>query len=755
MNLNLFELQQSNNTFFRNLTCYFFNILITFVISIIISKLFWAKHNGAIHTLIELSCIIVAFTSFIIVWNRYDQNSVISQIVAYGFLAVAAFDTLHTYYYPILGFYPEGYYDLATRFWIWGRFTEAVVLLLVTLELKNFKLSKRLGLCSCLLFIFGVYYLVIYHSWFFPVLFTANGFTPAKIFLELIVIAVLFAALWNLKKKLYNKETFDYQYLFVSIILFITSELCFISYASLYSLLFVWGHMLKAASYYYIFKGIIEIEINRPYLLLEQTTKRLADILDAVPIAITTFDQDLRFYFANKKFEEMAGCKKEMLKGLSGSELLNIFPKAEATDEKPLLDTVAHGDENTNTFVRTYQNLKGETLKALLKICKIESGALILLEDVKQLQEIDNLNLQTTAILNSIPCSVFIADTGGNITMCNNAFGELVGMDKELLLGMNLQDLDQTVYFSRADLGSKLVQGEPAEGSFQASLITPSGTTKEIMINLSHVRNIDNEIIGVLSISQDITEEKANQQKLINQEKLALLGQMGASIVHETRNFLTTIMGCSQLIDQTSQDGKVKQYAKKIYADILEVNRIISDFLTLSKPREMLLDEVAINDLVASMQSTLVTSSLMKGVTLNLFLEDIERYIECDESMIRQVVLNMCKNAVEAMAKTPDPKLTIRTELNEEANEVILSISDNGKGISKENLSKIGTAFFTTKSSGTGLGLNVCFQIIQDHKGRIEIVSELGKGTTFTITLPCIGDDDLEEDLDEPVAEII
>jgi signal transduction histidine kinase len=258
------------------------------------------------------------------------------------------------------------------------------------------------------------------------------------------------------------------------------------------------------------------------------------------------------------------------------------------------------------------------------------------------------------------------------------------------------------------------------------------------------ITNIYDEKIGLLIVVRDVSKIKEEQLKLINQEKLALLGQMGATIIHETRNFLTTIKGNSQLIELYVDNDKVKQHARKINSDTDEVNRIISDFLNLSKPRDTELEEVAFNDLILSMKDTIETSSLINKVQVVLNLDYDERYILCDETQIRQVVLNICKNAVESMEETLNPVLSIITGLNEYSKEVFIKISDNGKGIDNETIKKIGTPFFTTKKTGTGLGLNACYQIIMEHKGRIDIESEPGKGTTFTITIPYI-----EEELEE------
>ena len=114
-----------------------------------------------------------------------------------------------------------------------------------------------------------------------------------------------------------------------------------------------------------------------------------------------------------------------------------------------------------------------------------------------------------------------------------------------------------------------------------------------------------------------------------------------------------------------------------------------------------------------------------------------EKPVLCDKAQIKQVILNLTRNAFEAMEETEYPRLEIKTLLSNDSNIMMIIISDNGKGISEEVMGKIGTPFFTTKENGTGLGLSVCYRIIKDHRGNIDIKSKKGMGTTFIISLPC------------------
>lgn len=140
---------------------------------------------------------------------------------------------------------------------------------------------------------------------------------------------------------------------------------------------------------------------------------------------------------------------------------------------------------------------------------------------------------------------------------------------------------------------------------------------------------------------------------------------------------------------------------------------------------------------------------MIKGIDVEFNFNHDDRSVMCDEVRIRQVILNICKNAIEAMENVECPFLEIKTNIDELANEILISITDNGEGIPKEIISKLGTPFFTTKKNGTGLGLNACFQIVKEHEGRIDIKSELDVGTTFDIILPCISEEENEAELSE------
>ncbi|MFL0194581.1 MASE3 domain-containing protein [Clostridium sp. WILCCON 0269] len=705
----------------------------------------WTEYNGIFHSFMELMCIVLASTSFLVVWCRYYSNSVKNQIIALGFLAIAIFDLLHAFYFAALGFSPKNYFDLSARFWIIGRITEAILLLIITVNLSKIKINKWLGLFGSLTYSLGISYFILFHENLFPILYTSNGVTNIKMLLEYCIIFILVAAIWNLRKKINNKDTFTYKYIAITILLFIPAEICFTTYKTLTAFVATYGHILKIAYYICLFKGIVKTEISYPYLRLDEVNKQLQDTLNAIPLAIHTYDNNLKITFANKRFEELLHCKSADMVGLTMAEFLKKVEKVGREDENKLPSSLIEKGITMENIIRTYKTPEGNKVKLLVNIHKIENGIMFISREAAGEQAIENLNLQTETILNSMVYPAMIINSHGIITACNVSFENLLDLDKNHIIGTSLLKINKMVKFNNREVVNKFFQGDLYDEYYEASLVSMKGIKKDITGQVSSIYNVENEKIGIISVMQDVTELKNNQEKLINQEKLALLGQMGASIVHDTRNFLTTINGSCQLIELYSDDVKIKEYAEKIKTDTQEVNRIITDFLTLAKPASIAVEEVSVYDLLSSVKKLMQTSSLIKGIDVDFDFNHDERYVMCDQVRIRQVILNICKNAIEAMENVKQPVLKIETGIDDVANEIYVRISDNGSGIPKKNMPKLGTPFFTTKKNGTGLGLSSCFQIIHEHKGRIEVKSELNVGTTFNIILPCIPDDDDEK----------
>jgi PAS domain S-box-containing protein len=712
----------------------------------------WVKHLNIYHTVLELICIFIAMSIFMCVWYTYRRNTAANQVLAFGYLAVVIFDALHTFYFLRLDLSSKTYFDLSTRYWILGRLAEAVFLLL-SVSLVKVKFNKWINLFMIIILTLGISkFMISYHN-FLPVLLTEQGVTPIKVAMEYVIICLYMVTLYKLKNKIKDEEIVIYKYIFLALLMTISSEFCFTLYTSVTSISWTVGHVLKITSYYYLFKGIYISTVTYPYERLSDKNRKLEEahmevnhisetltgLINALPIAIVKYDLNSRVKYVNKKFEIIFDCNKSELEGLTRSEFIERFSE----DDNPIDDKML--EKGVTSVVKTYKTSKGERIKLSVSSQKISDGLLVLLNETRKDQELQNLHIQTETIINAVNSCIWMIDKDKKIVQCNDALAEVYEIHKKEILGMDIDRFNELTAFEARELPDLALSGNYKNQLYEVSFTSFKGNRKELLLHLSSIKNVDGDIIGAASVSTDITELKKEQQKMLQQEKLALLGQMGAGIVHETRNYLSTIKGRCQLIEILAQAEKVREHAIKINSEVDEVNRIISEFLFLSKPRETELEEISLLDVFESIKGMVETTSLVKGVDVDFELSREERYLLCDESQLKQVILNICKNAVDAMTDMSHAKLSVKTGYSEVTNEMFIKVADNGKGISEEDLKKIGTPFFTTKASGTGLGLNACYKIINEHNGRIDVESKLGKGTTFTVILPCIEDDDFED----------
>lgn len=752
-----------NTLIIRNLSKYLL-FLICSAIIVYLTKSFWEPNIVICHIIFEGLSIFFALGIFSLCWHNSIHCPMKICILGFGFLLIGIYNSVHAYYFLhpiILGSPPLNFSIILGQF---GLFIQVSVTLLCTFNFKTKpnKFSHFFMLGMTLLVITLIYTILPYMVESIMPYITSNYFI---MFIKVTVIVLSIIASIKLRNMFEINCELDYEFIFLSLLTIITIEFLHVVLGNLsgYPLIFV--HILKTMSYYFMYKGVFASavtysydnlqhkhkELEEAYESITQANKEitnlsqtLSDVLDSLPLGVFMYDENSKINYLNKKFEEIFMCDKSQALGLSTGEFLNKFPRLEA-DEKLLSDRVLSGDSSSLNLIRTYRMGNGEHKKLSIKNTRINNGVISLIRDAKEEQEIKNLHLQTETILNAVNNAIIMIDKEKKVVLCNKAAEKIFEIDKSELLGMDIDELNDILMFERKNNPSLILSGEKDYDLCEASLKTAKGNTVDLIIYSAPIRNIDGEIIGGISVDTDITEMKKQQLAMQQQEKLALLGQMGAGIVHETRNFLTTIKGRCQLIDVNTEDSKVKEYARKINKDVDEVNRIIGEFLFLSKPRKVLLEEISMVDLFEAIVNTIENTSITKGIDLSLDISKEERYLLCDEVQIKQVVLNICKNAVEAMDGTQYRKLKIITGYIEESNEMYIKIIDNGKGMSKKQLEKLGTMFYTTKETGTGLGLNVCYQIIKSHKGQILVESVLEEGTSFTIILPCLNDEDLDE----------
>jgi len=228
-------------------------------------------------------------------------------------------------------------------------------------------------------------------------------------------------------------------------------------------------------------------------------------------------------------------------------------------------------------------------------------------------------------------------------------------------------------------------------------------------------------------IVRDITLRKKLEQMSSLFDRMNMVGSMAATVAHEIRNPMTTVRGYLQVLGRKHEYQKDKEKFKLMIEEIDRANAIIREYLSLSREKLIILKECSLNTIIEALFPLIEADATASKVFVNLDISPVPELL-LDENEIRQLLLNLVRNGIEAMPAGGN--LDIRTTL--EDTKVVLSITDQGGGISSHILDKLGTPFITTKDTGTGLGLPICYQIAHRHNATIKIDTS-HKGTTFFV----------------------
>jgi PAS domain S-box-containing protein len=243
---------------------------------------------------------------------------------------------------------------------------------------------------------------------------------------------------------------------------------------------------------------------------------------------------------------------------------------------------------------------------------------------------------------------------------------------------------------------------------------------------------IEGKMVGHFVIVRDITELKDKEELIRKSEKLSVVGELAAAVAHEIRNPLTSIKGFLQLLQYKAAADEDKQYYQIMLSEIDRINLIVSEFMILSKPQAVTYQNENITSILTDVITLLETLAIVKNIEVTKAFEP-DMIVKCERNQMKQVFINIFKNAIEAVSNNGKIDITV-TKWKEDR--VCIRFTDNGRGVPADLLLRLGEPFYTTKDKGTGLGLMVSHKIIEEHRGTINIKSEMNKGTTVDIILP-------------------
>ncbi len=356
------------------------------------------------------------------------------------------------------------------------------------------------------------------------------------------------------------------------------------------------------------------------------------------------------------------------------------------------------------------------------------------------------LKLRWEEIFNSFGEGLMILNEENQIVGINPTAEQLIATSAEQLLGYTLEQ----AFPENAKTVSILQKSfEEGGGTSLREVAWVNRKRESLTVDLlsTPLINDDGLWMGWIVAIRDLTPLKKLQEEVRRADRLATMGTLASGLAHEIKNPLGGIRGAAQLLQRENLSEESQEYLQIIVKESDRVNRLITELLTLAKPTALKTEEVNLNEILDA-TIALEVARYSDGSKKVKFIREYDPSlppVKADPSQLKQVMMNMMKNAAEALPEEGgDVRIRTRIDntfkLRDQAGEklsrmVVAEIADNGAGISKENLEKIFTPFFTTKDEGHGLGLAMSQRIINEHGGFLRIESQVGKGTVVQIVL--------------------
>lgn len=369
-------------------------------------------------------------------------------------------------------------------------------------------------------------------------------------------------------------------------------------------------------------------------------------------------------------------------------------------------------------------------IKSELNEEKLERCIRYALERARSLKALKANERKFRSLFESSKDAVFIADINLHFKDVNNATSELTGFSKAELLETEFSSLvDPT---EAAYIRTQLESANEVKDR-ELEILTKTADKRSCILFLSLEKSIEGDVY-IHGILHDITELKKAEKATLQAEKLAATGRLVQTLAHEVRNPLNNInLSVEQLSHEITPTDDTQVYMEIIQRNSKRIGDIITELLNSSRPADMTFKKVILQEVMdGSIFSALDRITLQK-VNLQVKYSDDPAYIMGDTSKLKIAFLNIIINAVEAMQEE-NGQLVI--SIGNDGNKHTVKISDNGSGISEENLSKLFEPYFTSKRNGLGLGLASTLNILQSHKAHIDVSSAVNKGTYFTISFP-------------------
>ncbi|MBW2004181.1 MAG: PAS domain S-box protein [Deltaproteobacteria bacterium] len=479
----------------------------------------------------------------------------------------------------------------------------------------------------------------------------------------------------------------------------------------------------------------------------------LSNILDsATHTSIIVTDFDGKIIIFNQGAGDLFGYTPEEAKDKSLPELTFSKEDQNAHLFEQIIERVRIEGWTEESLPRRHKS--GRIFPAIstitcLKEAKGHSGGILeITQDMPNLFRLEkelkgSRNFMENIMASSID-AIVTTDPKGYITYANRALKELVGLRGHQIIGKHISIYYKGGIAQAREIMNKLREsGRIRDYEFDMMI---GGKVVSIRTSDTLLYDEYGEVVGTMGVFQDITARKklseklsTTQAELIQAVKIRALGDLVTGVAHEINNPLMASDTFLHLLEsETDNSPETKKRIKLLKECNLRIQNIVKKLKEFSRQSKFEFTAMDVNDAVLSVLAITRQQLLNQGIEVGLGFSENLPHVLGDKNQIEQVLLNIISNAWDAMEGCSKKVLAIQTDLGQKGKQVEIRLSDTGIGMKTEEIEQIFNPFFTTKDSdkGIGLGLSISYRIIEAHQGKIEVKSELNKGTTFIVTLP-------------------
>ncbi|MBL9038021.1 MAG: PAS domain S-box protein [Archangium sp.] len=422
---------------------------------------------------------------------------------------------------------------------------------------------------------------------------------------------------------------------------------------------------------------------------------------------------------------------------VTGGELPRIFQDSVRGIAAPL---VASGQLFGVVNVEYPKGLAADVVADERVLIQLANTVAVAVRNAKLIDELTFVRKYLEELLENANALILVVNKEWKVVVFNRALAKLTGVSKGDVLGRELLSIvPETGHFKMRRMFSGPMKGEPGE-SFETELTTPGGRAARATFAISPVMSQTGEVEGVIAIGQDLTKVRELETRVIQAEKLASLGQLAASVVHEINNPMTAVITYADALLQRAManpaaDGGDAMKFRRIVDNSERVLRFTRDLVSYARPANDKPEAIDLAETIDRAAGYCEHVVARHGLRLERELAELPKFLAVRQNLI-QVFVNLITNACHA---TPSGGV-IRIALTREGDTAVVVVSDTGSGMAPDVQKRIFEPFFTTKvdGKGTGLGLSIVQGIVENHGGTISVASEAAHGTRFTIRLPMV-----------------